>query len=152
MSLTHRLAKLEKQMRSLASRRSLSEPEYTSMEFTLSLWQVYARPGDPPLPAQPITLAECEAARIAVYGLEAAPAPGSQRPCRASGHQPPPLYVEQWQRTGQVAHPLLRHIIAAYTGDQVVPDNFYQKPESDPDGLDPDLLPAGPCAPRPESQ
>ena len=157
MSLIRRLARLERQMRSLASRRSLSESKQASIEYTLDLWKVYARPGDPPPPSQPITLAEREATRDAVYGPEAAPAPGSQRPCRARTRQPPPPYVVQWQRTGQVAHPLLRYIITAYTGGQVVPDSFYQKPEpgaaeSDPDDPDPDLPPAGPCAPLPKSR
>jgi len=63
----------------------------------------------------------------------------------------------QWQRTGQVAHPLLRYMIAAYTGGQVVPDNFYQKPdptaaepESGADESDPDD--PGPRSPPPNSR
>ena len=157
MSLIRRMAKLERQMRSLASRRSPSESERERMEYTLRIWQAYARPGDPPPPSQPLTAAECEAVLAAVYGPEAAPAPGTQRPRRARGCQPPPPYVVQWQRTGQVAHPLLRYVIAAYTGGQVVPDNFYQKPEPDPaesapGDPDPDLPPADPCAPLPKSR
>ena len=164
MSLIRRTARLERRLRSRAGRRSLPESQDMSMDYTLRLWQVYGRPGDPPPPSQPLTVAECEATLDAVYGPEAAPTPGSRRPCRARGHQPPPPYVVQWQRTGQVTHPLLRYMIAAYTGGQVVPDTFYQKPdptavepesgaaESDPDDPGPDLPPAGPRAPPPESR
>ena len=164
MSLIRRTARLERRLRSRAGRRSLPESQDMSMDYTLRLWQVYGRPGDPPPPSQPLTVAECEATLDAVYGPEAAPTPGSRRPCRARGHQPPPPYVVQWQRTGQVTHPLLRYMIAAYTGGQVVPYNFYQKPdptavepesgaaESDPDDPGPDLSPAGPRPPPPKSR
>ncbi len=160
MSLIRRTARLERRLRSRAGRRSLSESEDMGMDYTLSVWKAYGRPGDPPPPSQPLTVAECEATLDAVYDPEAAPAPGSRRPCRARGHQPPP-YVVQWQRTGQVAHPLLRYMIAAYTGGQVVPDDFYQKPdptttelesgaaESDPDDPGPDLPSVDPRAPLP---
>jgi hypothetical protein len=151
MDLIRRTARLERQVRSLAGRRSPPEPEELDMEYNRCLWLAYSRPGDPPPPATPITFAEFYATLDAVYGPEATHTPARRAP-------PPPPYVLLWQRTGQVTHPLLRYIIAAYTGGKVMADSYWIKPDppavepqsgapgSDPDDPGPDLPSVGPGA------
>lgn len=121
-----RLARVEKRLRALEARRQ-SPPEegaeqVADMQFTLDVWRAYAEPGYPP-PTRPLTRFEIDATMAAAYGLPPPAPPASAPPGQ-------PWYIVEWQRTGRVAHPLLRLCICAATGS--LPDLVL------PDGLPPD--------------